>query len=146
MKSDKLYIHLKRDRTVVVADFFGAGQNLEAHKLGWQLEDRLEAQSLASKNIFNYYIDDMCANLIFYYVEDGCWYGIHNEVRPMPFFRFKPKEGILYPSRQLPCDTHLFRENEILQWIECGECAWDEIKLQGKSIEEVLQKSYILVS
>lgn len=146
MRLEQLNPQQKKDHTVVVPNFFGHGQNLEAHQLGWQLDDKLEAKSSVSKKIFNNYIEDMGMNMVFYYVDDNCWYGIHNEMCPIPFFRFKPKEGILYPAEQLPCDTHYFRENDILQWIDCDARAWDVIKLEDHSLEEVLQRSYILVS
>lgn len=145
MKPQQLYQQQKKDHSVVVPDFFGPGENLEAHQLGWQLDDKLEAKSSVSKKIFNNYIEDMGMNIVFYYVDDNNWYGIHNEMCPMPFFRFKRKEGILHPSEQLPCDTHYFKENEILEWIDCDESAWDVIKVNVKSLEDVLQRSYILV-
>jgi hypothetical protein len=46
----------------------------------------------------------------------------------------------------MPCDTHTYEKNDILQWLDCGSSAWTEIKIDGKSLEEVLQRSYILVS
>jgi len=136
----------KKDHTVVISNFFGDGENLEAHQLGWQLEDKQEAKSSVSKKIFNCYIEDMGMNMIFYYVDDNHWYGIHNEMCPFPFFRFKSKDGIVYPNDQMPCDTHCFADNDILQWIDCDSNAWDDIKVNGKHLEEVLERSYILVS
>jgi hypothetical protein len=136
----------KKDHTVVVPNFFGEGENLEVHQLGWQLDDKLEAKSSVSKKIFNNYIADMGLNMVFYYVDDNHWYGIHNEMCPFPFFRFIPKESMIYPHDQMPCDTHTYGKNDILQWFDCGSSAWDEIKINGKSLEEVLQRSYILVS
>jgi hypothetical protein len=126
----------KKDHTVVVTNFFGEGENLEVHQLGWQLDDKLEAKSSVSKKIFNNYIDDMGLNMVFYYVDDNHWYGIHNEMCPFPFF----------PHVQMPCDTHTYGKNDVLQWFDCGSSAWNEIKINGNSLEEVLQRSYILVS
>ena len=65
----------KRNHKVVVPNFFGAGENLEAWQLGWQPD----------------YVD-----------------------------------------------------GEILYMIPCDESVWDNVKFDGKSLEEVLQNSYII--
>ena len=65
----------KRDHRIVVADFFGRGENLETRQLGWKLRNRVEFKSAVSKKIFDYYVADMGMNMIFYYVGDGNFYG-----------------------------------------------------------------------
>ncbi|MCM1141885.1 MAG: hypothetical protein NC453_25220, partial [Muribaculum sp.] len=90
----------KRNHTVVVHNFFGEGKNLEAWQLGWQPENRMETKSSVSKKIFNTYVQVGHFNMIFYYVEDGNFYGIHAEYCPIPVFKFK-KDADRYPIYQI---------------------------------------------
>lgn len=134
----------KRNCTVVVPDFFGEGKNLEAWQLGWQPENRRETKSSVSKKIFNTYVEIGHFNMIFYYVEDGNFYGIHAENCPMPVFRFK-KEAGRFPIYQIgDQDTHNYADGEILYMIPSGESVWETVIIGGKSLEEVLQHSYIV--
>ena len=45
-----------RDETVILKDFYGPGRDIRQSDLGWQMEQKREAQSLVSKVIFNYEI------------------------------------------------------------------------------------------
>jgi hypothetical protein len=82
--------------------------------------------------------------MIFYYVEDGNFYGIHAENCPIPIFRFK-KKAERYPIYQIEDqDTHDYAEGEILYMIDSGENVWDIVKIGGHSLEEVLQNAYIV--
>jgi hypothetical protein len=134
----------RRNHTVVVPDFFGEGKNLEAWQLGWQPENRRETKSSVSKKIFDTYIEIGHFNMIFYYVEDGNFYGIHAENSPIPIFRFKKKSST-YPIYQIEDqDTHDYAEGEILYMIPNGVSVWDTVKIGGKSLEEVFQNSYFV--
>ena len=134
----------KRNHTVVVHNFFGEGKNLEAWQLGWQPENRMETKSSVSKKIFNTYVQVGHFNMIFYYVEDCNFYGIHAENCPIPVFKFK-KDADRYPIYQIENqDTHDYAKGEILYMIPCDESVWDTVKIDGKSLEEVLQNSYIV--
>ena len=136
-------MHLpKRNHTVVVPNFFGEGKNLEAWQLGWQQDEKVEAKSSVSKKIFHYFVEDMARNMIFFYLGDGNFYGIH--ACPIPVFRFK-KEPERYIYDQLGNqDTHDYMHGELLYMIPCDESVWDTVKIDGKSLEEVLLNSYIV--
>jgi hypothetical protein len=134
----------RRNHTVVVPNFFGEGKNLEAWQLGWQPENRRETKSSVSKKIFDTYIEIGHFNMIFYYLEDGNFYGIHAENCPIPIFRFK-KVAHTYPISQIEDqDTHDYADGEILYMIPSGESVWETVKIGGKSLEEVIQNSYIV--
>ncbi len=134
----------KLNHAVIVANFFGEGKNLEAWQLGWQPENRKETKSSVSKKIFNTYVMVCHFNMIFYYVEDGNFYGIHAENCPIPVFRFK-KADSRYPIYQIENqDTQDYKEGELLYMIQCDESVWDTVQLDGKSLEAILQNSYIV--
>ena len=144
MKKSNPLNRLKRNHTIVIPNFFGEGKNLEAWQLGWQPENRQETKSSVSKKIFNTYVEIGHFNMILYYVGDGNFYGIHAEECPIPVFRFRKGESN-YPIYQIESqDTHDYEDGEILYMIPCNESVWDTVKIDGKSLEEVLQNSYIV--
>jgi len=144
MKRDKIGNMPKRDHSVVLPDFFGAGENLEAWQLGWQLDCKREAKSSVSKKIFNYYIVEMGMNFVFYYVGDGNFYGIHTEICPTPVFRFSKQPAECVIDQLGYADTHDYYKNEVLYWADSWSDIWDMVKIDGKPLEEVLQNSYIV--
>lgn len=144
MKHPELTNQPKRDHTVVVPDFFGEGQNLEVWQLGWDIEFKIEAKTSVSRKLFEYYVEEHRRNLIFYYVKDGNFYGIHSENCPTPVFVFKKDESGEYPIDQLDGDTHDYAEGKILYEVPCNQKIWDIVRIDGKSLEEVLQDSYIV--
>lgn len=129
---------------ILVHNFFGEGQSLLSNQLGWTVEQKRNAKSSVSRKVFDYFVEDLQRNLIFYYVKDGNFYGIHSENCPTPVFIFKKDESEKYIFDQLEGDTHNYDEGEILYMIPCDEKIWDVVKIDGKSLEEVLQDSYIV--
>ncbi|MCM1137899.1 MAG: hypothetical protein NC453_04865 [Muribaculum sp.] len=65
-------------------------------------------------------------------------------IAPFRFFKFK-KDADRYPIYQIENqDTHDYAKGEILYMIPCDDSVWDTVKIDGKSLEEVLQNSYIV--
>lgn len=134
----------KRNHQVVKKDFFGPGEDLEAWQLGWDFDYKLEAKSSVSKKIFNYFIVECGFNMIFYYLDDGNFYGIHTEISPTPVFRFKKIEALYEDDKIGGQDTHDYYKGDILYWVDDQHNIWDIVKIDGKSLEEVIQHSYIV--
>lgn len=133
-----------RNHEVVVPNFFGHDKNLEAWQLGWQPENRIEAKSSVSKKILNFYVEECHFNIIFFYTCDGNFYGIHSESCPIPIFRFK-KDAARYKIYEIENqDTHDYEKGDILYYVTCGQELWDTVIIDGRSLEEVLQDSYIV--
>ena len=82
--------------------------------------------------------------MIFYYLDDGNFYGIHTEIVPTPIFRFK-KEKALYDYDKIgKQDTHDYYKGVLLYCVDDPNNIWDVVKIDGKSFEEVIQHSYIV--
>ena len=146
MKREVLQNTTKRNHTVVTPNFFGEGVDLEAWQLGWDFDAKLEAKSSVSKNIFNFYICELSRNMVFYYVGDGNFYGIHTEENPTPVFTIHKDTSDPIIFNQIDGDTHKYEDELVLYWFEDDTQIWDTVRIDGKSLEEVLQHSYILVS
>ena len=71
------------DRKVVLRNLFGDGEHLYEDQLGWTRREKTEARSLVPKEIFDFEVVLVGLNLAFYYVDDGRFYGIHNESIPI---------------------------------------------------------------
>lgn len=135
---------MTKESEILIHNFFGEGQHLLSSQLGWTVEQKRNAKSSVSRKVFEYFVEDLQRNVIFYYVKDGNFYGIHSENCPTPVFIFKKDESEKYLFDQLEGDTHDYDEGKILFMVPCDKKIWDVVKIDGKSLEEVLQDSYIV--
>lgn len=136
---------MKNDSKIIVPNFFGKDKPLLANQLGWNPMQRRETKSSVSRKIFETYVEEWGRNFVFYYVADGNFYGIHAEECPTPVFRFKKDltEPFIYDQLGNG-DTHNYKDEVILYMVPCNQNIWDVVKIDGKSLEEVLQDSYIV--
>jgi hypothetical protein len=135
---------MKQQSKVLVPNFFGEGEHLHANQLGWRKIDRQEAKSSVSKNIFNYFIEELGRNMIFYHIDSKAFYGIHAEICPTPIFRFKDLNSKYVYDKLGSQDTHDFRDGQVLYWIDKNHDVWDSVLIDGKRLEEVIQNSFIV--
>lgn len=131
------------NRTIVVRDFFGNGEHLYLDQLGWTAREKQEARSFISKDIFDFEIVKVGLNLAFYYVDNDTFYGIHTERIPIEV-KVLPRnnEAGLCLNSQCKGDTHV--EGDVIFSCDNRDLLWDGIKIDGKSLEEVLNRSYII--
>ena len=135
---------MRKQPFVIIPDFFGEGQPLLSNQLGWSVDQRRNAKTSVSRKVFEYFVEELGRNLIFYYVKDDNFYGIHSENCPTPVFIFKKDKSERYPIDQLDGDTHDYDEGLVLYNVPCNQKIWDVVKIDGKFLEEVLQDSYIV--
>lgn len=135
---------MTKNQRVIIPNFFGAEEPLLSSQIGWSEQEKREAKSSVSKKIFNYFIEDCGRNMMFYYIKDGNFYGIHAEICPTPVFRFKKVPAEYIYDELGDQDTHDYQSGDILCWVDKGHDIWDVVTIDGKSLEEVLQDSYIV--
>lgn len=112
--------------------------------LGWQEDTIMEAHSFVSKEIFETFVVECGLNFGFYYVDNDTFYGLHTEGIPIEFFIFERDRTQPYIYWQCEVDTH--EGGEVLySFDELTMDIWDTIKIDGKSLEEVIERSIILV-
>lgn len=110
--------------------------------LGWNEECIRDAMSEDPREIFEYFCRNFFS-IIFYYVDDGNFYELFMESEPHKFWRI-PKLEIWdgkYIGRQILWENH--REGEVLFEFADDTDLWNTLKIDGKSIGEVLERSYI---
>lgn len=132
----------KLKRKIAVPNFVNEGKHLYEDELGWSAADREEARSDASKNIFEHFIVEVGLNLGFYYIDNDTFYGIHTERIPIEV-KILPRDTTKsYLYAQCKCDTHV--DGEILYSFDNAEEIWDTVRIDGRTLEEVLNRSVIL--
>ena len=131
------------DRKVVLRNFFGDGEHLYEDQLGWTRGEKTEARSLVPKEIFDFEVVLVGLNLAFYYVDDGRFYGIHNESIPIKV-KILPRDTPESPYINTQCsgDTHV--DGEVIFSCRDPKELWDGVRIGGKPLGEVLSRSYII--
>ena len=133
----------KITRKIAVPDFYGEGKPVYEDELGWWKETKEEAHSLVSRDIFEYEIVKTGLNLAFYYVDDGICYGLHTESLPIEFKILPMDKASKYPCWQCDFDTH--DDGEVLySFNELSMKIWDTVRIDGKGLGEVLDRSVIM--
>ena len=130
------------NRKIAYRDFYGIGKHIYEDQLGWTLDMKREACSLVSKKIFDELIVNVGYNLSFFYVDDGNFYGIHSEVYPIECKRFPKDLTKEFVGFQFDGDTH--HDGEVLASFNDEHDIWDNFKINGKSLDEVLRRAYII--
>lgn len=131
------------NRPIAVENFFGDNEPLFVDQLGWTTREKQEARSFVSKEIFEFEVVKVGLNLAFYYVDNDTFYGIHTECIPIEVKVLpRDKEASPYINSQCKGDTHADGE-VIFSCKERGEL-WDGVRIDGKTLEEVLERSYIV--
>lgn len=135
--------HKLGNRIIVVKDFFSANEHLYLDQLGWTAREKQEARSFVSKEIFEFEVVKVGLNLAFYYVDNDTFYGIHTEripieVKVLP----RDRDASPYINSQCKGDTHV--EGEVIFSCDDKNLLWGGISIDGKTLEEVLNRSYII--
>lgn len=129
-------------RKIAIENFYGDGEHVYVDQLGWQPEERKEARSSVSKEIFEYEIVRIGLNMSFYYIDNDTFYGIHTERLPIEF-KILPRDR-KEPFIGWQCDGDTHDDGEVLYSFNNADEIWDTVRINGKALEEVLERSLIL--
>ncbi|MBQ3636509.1 MAG: hypothetical protein II951_12980 [Bacteroidales bacterium] len=128
-------------RQMELEDFFMDGKPLYRDQLGWGAEYKRGARTSVSKELFDEFVCERRYNLVFYYVDNDTFYGIHSEQSPTPVKILSRDRRVPYIDGQCEWDTH--EEGEILYLFENIYDIWDKVRIDGVSLERVLSRSYM---
>lgn len=134
---------MEKVRKVELPDFWGRDQHLYEDELCWWPEIKEEAHSLVSRDIFEFEIVQIGLNLAFYYVDNDTCYGLHTESLPVEFKILPMDKTKKKTCWQCEFDTH-DAGNILYSFDELSMTIWDTIKIEGKSLGEVLERSVIM--
>lgn len=94
------------------------------------------------KKIFEVEVVEVGLNLAFYYVDNDTFYGIHTESYPIECKILPRDRTEKYIGWQCQADTHL--DGEVIASFDDEHQIWDNLRIGGKSLEEVISRSYIM--
>ena len=129
-------------RKIAIENFYGDGEHVYVDQLGWQPDERKEARSSVSQEIFEYEIVRIGLNMSFYYIDNDTFYGIHTERLPIEF-KILPRDR-KEPFIGWQCDGDTHDDGEVLYSFNNADEIWDTVRINGKALEEVLERSLIL--
>lgn len=137
----------KDSSEVVVRNFYRhEPHELRVSDLGWTRSDILGAMTDDPEMIFRHYIDITGFNMAFYYLDDGCFYNIFTERLPVDVRRMLPHPDwdgkYVIDSVVGGASTHA--SGEVIYSTDDASKIWDELRIGGKPIGEVLKRSVIL--
>lgn len=142
------------ERKIIKTNFWNVGtdgdRNLYEDDLGLDSSENLiqDAQSDEPEDIFRYYIEVVGLNMLFYWTEDERFYTIETEKSPVEVRRIYPnpdyngKSELSKAGSGLgPCTSS---PGEIIATFDEPCEVWDNLKISGVPIGNVLKKSVII--
>lgn len=133
----------KRNRKIAIPNFYGKGNHIYEDELGWTAEDRREARTNVSKEIFEFQVLNVRWNLTFYYIDNDTFYEVFGELTHVEFAK-PPRDR----SQEFLCDqcpaSHWPDECELIKAFDRDEDVWPGIVIDGHPLDEVLERSYIV--
>ena len=130
-------------RKIVVQNFYREGDHIYEDQLGWSLRERTEARSNVSKEIFEHRVIEQCLNIMFYYVDNDNFYKIFGEWEILELRQPDRDYTAKYKAWQVNIDFNAC-QGTLLQEFENPYDAWDGIIIDGKHLEDVLKRSFIM--
>ena len=135
-------MEIKKERKIVLPDFYREGRHVYEDELGWREDMKKEARSMVSKEIYDFFVTRAGLKLGFYYLDDDTFYGINREVWPYKVSILPRDRSVKYLGYQCEVDVH--DDGEVIASFEDEHDIWDNLRIHGKTLEEVLERSYII--
>ena len=131
------------ERKIAIPYFYGPNGDIYEDELGWQEYDKKETGSLVSKEIWDYFICFVGLNISFYYPGNDTFYGLRAEECPYTLYKLpRCRDCDPYPGNQCSGNTH--EKGEVVYQTDDRTQIWDNVRIDGHSLEYILNHSYIL--
>jgi len=129
-------------RQIAIPNFYGEGKHIYEDELGWRELEKQESETDVSREIFRFEIERVGLNLGFYYIDNDTFYGIHTEGYPIKVKILPRNRAEEFIGWQCDGDTHA--DGEVIASFDDVHDIWNNLKINGHSLEEVLARSYIV--
>lgn len=132
-----------KHREIAIPNYWGNGKHVYRDELGWSDEDRREARSNVSREIFEYNMS-IGRNLTFYFIDNDTFYEFFGELDHIELV--KPPRDMNEEDIGWQCDSasHYPTECELVQRYERDEDIWPNTLIDGKSLDYVLDHSFFV--
>lgn len=139
-------------KKVIIENFwmfeYNGTKDLTEDQIGWDKDDIANAMSDDPETIFRYYVDTVGLNIAFYWLKDRNFYTIETELMPVEVRRiyanpnWDGKTEFNKAGEDGVPDTS--SAGEILATFDDETRIWDELKIDGVGIGDVLKESVIV--
>lgn len=137
---------------ILIKNFFKVGYNgdksIRKCDLGWSKSTKRDAQSDYPETIFRYIVEIVGLNILFYYTKDRQFYTIETEKLPIEVRRIFPNpnwDGKYEINKAgLNGEPNTNSDGEVLASFDDPTQIWDNLKIDGIPIGDVLKDSFIV--
>ena len=133
---------MAKQRKIAMPDFYGYGEHVYEDELGFRPEMKSEARSCVSREVFRDFVEVTGLNMAFYDPVTDNFYGIHRENIPIQV-KILPRNRNESPYIGWQCENDTHDDGEIIALFDDASKIWDELTINGDSLEDVLLRSYI---
>lgn len=124
---------MRKERKIVLRDFYVDGEHIYEDMLGWLKINKEEARSMISKEIYDFYVTRAGLKLGFYYIDDDNFYGINREDWPYKVYKLSRDLSIKHLGYQSAVDNFCDEGEEIASFEDENEI-WDNLRIDGKTL------------
>lgn len=140
------------DDEILIQNFFRVGydgdKSIRRCDLGWSESSKRDAQSDYPETVFRYFVEIVGLNVLFYYLLDRRFYTIETEKLPIEVRRLYPNpnwDGKYEINKaDIMGEPHTNSDGEVIASFNDPTEIWDNLKIDGISIGEVLENSFIV--
>jgi len=125
---------------------FSGSRDVFVEDMGWGDIHKEDARSDDPEKIFRYYVEVVGLNILFYWTFDEQFYTIFTECLPIEVKRIYPNpdwDGECEFQKAGDNGPSTWSDGELIAAFEDPTRIWDELKINGVPIGEVLEKSVI---
>lgn len=134
---------IEKFQKIAIRNYYSLSEHIYEDELGFRKVILNEARTLVAREAFRYHVEEVGLNLAFYYPETDTFYGIHREVRPIRVKVLpRHRDWSEFIGWQCESDTH-DEPVEVIATFNSPEEIWDNLVINGKSLEKVLRHSFI---
>ena len=133
----------EQQRKIAIPDFYGKGSHIYEDEMGFTLSIRTELNSNVMSDIFLYALGELYYEMGFYYAVNETFYFI--ATMEFPFQVLKLPRNLAY-SQYIgwQCDVSAYEFGEVIATYDTVEEIWNDFKIDGKGLEEIIPHSYIM--
>jgi len=140
------------NKTLLKKDFWPVEEegshDVFVEDIGWSDYHKQDAMSDNPEKIFRYYVEVVGLNILFYWIVDEQFYTIFTESLPIEVKRIYPnpdwdgKYEYLKAGEDVGPST--WSDGELIASFDDPTKIWDELKINGVSIGDVLKQSILI--
>lgn len=130
-------------RTIVWNNYGGFNEHLYEDQLGFTEKDRQNAGGLnTARDIFITLLDECHFELGFFHVDSGKNYFIATLEKPIQLLEL-PRDTRKSQFAEFQCDSTAYEFGNVIATFEKAEDIWNNFRIDGKSMEDIISRSYI---